>query len=184
MQLCTMGQIWPGPTLKWPAHGLAFTVWLDYGAEGPALPRFYPSPMGQPAELEPNWGSRVGANPLLWCAHADHRWRPTDFGMPAVRRGGEDSMGTRWRSDPGFGLRGERGSPGDTLHGGGNSKMGAGGGSSDQRLRHPTARSGSCVALPHSLGRCAWGWTAAGGTDRRRGAFPSRGGRCRHLGEA
>jgi hypothetical protein len=26
MQLCTMGQIWPGPTLKWPAHGLAFTV--------------------------------------------------------------------------------------------------------------------------------------------------------------
>jgi hypothetical protein len=65
MQLCTMGQIWLGPTLNWLAHGLAFTVQLGSGAKGPALPQFWPSPMGLPTGLEPSWGSRAGENPLL-----------------------------------------------------------------------------------------------------------------------
>jgi hypothetical protein len=93
-------------------------------------------------------------------------------------------MGTRLRGGSGLGLTGGRGSPGDTLHGGGDSKTGANGSSSDQRSRCLAARSGSCVALPHSLGRCACRRTMAGGAFQWRGAFPSRGGRCRHSGEA
>jgi hypothetical protein len=165
MQLCTMGQNWPGPTLNWPAHGLAFMVRLGSGAEGLALPRFWPSLMGWTAGLEPNWGSRAGENPLLWRAHVGHRWCLADFGMLVVRRGGEDTMGTRRRGGLGLGLRGGRGSPGDAVHGGGDSKMGTGGGSSDQR--RPMVGLGSYVALSHSLGRCAWGRTAAGGAVRR-----------------
>jgi hypothetical protein len=139
-----MGPIWPGPTLNWPALGRRGLPYLGFG----------------PAQ----WGSLsgwslagAGENPLLWCAHAGHRWRPADFVMPMARQGGENSMGTRRRGDSGLGLRGGRCSPGDALHSGGDSKMGAGGGSSDQRSRRPAAGSRSCVALPHSLGRCAWG---------------------------
>jgi hypothetical protein len=51
----------------------------------------------------------------------------------------------------------------DALHGGGDSKTDVGGGSSDQRSRHPAAGSGSCMALLHGLGRRAWGQTTAGG---------------------
>jgi hypothetical protein len=46
--------------------------------------------------------------------------------MQAARRG-EDSTGTRRRGGSGLGLRGGRGSPGDALHGGGDSKIGADG---------------------------------------------------------
>jgi hypothetical protein len=79
------------------------------------------------------WGCLPGWSPAgavrqgkipFWRPHAGHQWRPTDFGMPLARRGREDSTGTRWRGDLGLGLRGERGSPGDALHGGGDSRTG------------------------------------------------------------
>jgi hypothetical protein len=109
MQLCTMGQIWPGPTLNWLAHGLAFTVWLGSGAEGPALPWFWLSPMGQPAELEPRWSNRAGEKShFLACSH-----RPS-VGLGRfwhaggeARRGG--LLGKKAARCPGFGVkRGKR----------------------------------------------------------------------------
>jgi hypothetical protein len=154
-----MGQIWLGPTTNRPALrrrglpclGFGPTQWVacQVGAQ-----------LGQPGR---------GKIPF-WCAHAGHRWCPTDLGTPVARRGGEVSMETRWCGDSGLGLRGERGSPADALHSGGDSKMGADSGSSDQGSRRPTAGLGSCLALPHSLGRHAWGRTVAGGVVRRRGA--------------
>jgi hypothetical protein len=154
-----------GPNLARPNYQPA-----GFEAERPALPRFRPNPMGGLPGWSPAGAAGQGEKIPFWCAHAGHRWCPTDLGTPVARRGGEVSMETRWCSDSGLGLRGERGSPADALHGGGDSKMGADSGSSDQGSRRPTAGLGSCLVLPHSLGRHAWGRTVAGGVVRRRGA--------------
>jgi hypothetical protein len=127
-------------------------------AKRPTLPQFRPSPMGRPAGLEPSWGIRQGKkSPSGMFTPAIVGARPILARRCPGEAGGGDSTETRWCGDSSLGLRGERGSPADALHGGDDSKMGASGGSSDQRSRRLAAGSESCLALPHSLGADS-GW--------------------------
>jgi hypothetical protein len=155
-----------GPNLARPNSQL-----VGSGAEGLALPRFRPSPMGRPARLEPSWGR--GKSPSLACSR-----RPSMAPGRFWHIGGEVRWGglhgnkaVRWLR---FGVKRGRGSPGDTLHSGGDSKMGAGGGSSDQRSRHPAAGSGSCVALPQ-LGEVCFGADIGWRCSSTARCFPQQG---------
>jgi hypothetical protein len=128
-----------------------------------------------------------------YCALGPLLAGPTGAGLPAPEwnRGGAPH-GTGWQCRPNSRRAGGTGG-GETGLGGGRwgeePNLGVGAGkkltgqcsprwwrlkdgvdSSDQRSRCSVAGSGSCLALPHSLGRRAWGRTTAGGVVRRRGA--------------
>jgi hypothetical protein len=66
-------------------HGLAFTARLGSGAEGPTLPRFWPSPMG--------WPAGAGENQFFGTLTQTIGDGTADFSMPPVRRGRGQGLG-------------------------------------------------------------------------------------------
>jgi hypothetical protein len=151
----------------WAETGQALlpTGWLCCGEA--CLASVLAQPNGVACQVGAHMGEPCrGKNPLLACLRRPSvAPRRSWHASGEARRGGLHGNKVVWRL--GFGVKRERGSPANALHGGGDSNSDIDGSSSDQRSRCPVAELGSCLALPHSLGRHAWGRTVAGGMVRR-----------------